>query len=185
MTTNCNCYNHIKHIARATWICTECKRDVSLEVVVAYKSGIDLLTGNKVKHDTTNIDYKQKCLDIYYASDVVDKSLTMGCAVEQEKTGVRGLLVGTPENENGFGYWFNHNNTIYPILEEHIKIIGHHPTGFDWLRLIEVNHPRWVFSPFGVKIGIVNSDGIDWQMIPFNLTTQEPTDWKALYEIIK
>lgn len=51
---DCHCYSHIKHVGRAKWICTKCKRDVSLEVIMAYKSGIDLLKLNKEKHDTTN-----------------------------------------------------------------------------------------------------------------------------------
>lgn len=40
---NCDCYNHIIHVARATWICEKCKADLSLEVVLAAEAGIDLL----------------------------------------------------------------------------------------------------------------------------------------------
>jgi hypothetical protein len=44
---DCPCYSHIKKLGRAHWICAKCKRDVSLEVVLAYDAGIDLLTVKK------------------------------------------------------------------------------------------------------------------------------------------
>lgn len=64
--------------------------------------------------------------------------LRFGCRVRQSKTGAEGFLVGTPENENGFGYWFNSENTIYPILEEHITILGHDITLETVLRALEL-----------------------------------------------
>jgi DNA-directed RNA polymerase subunit RPC12/RpoP len=45
--TNCPCYSNIKKLGRAQWICSKCNRDLSLEIVVAYQGGIDLLRDNK------------------------------------------------------------------------------------------------------------------------------------------
>jgi hypothetical protein len=47
----CNCYRNIKKVGRAHYVCTKCKRDLSLDVVFAYQAGIDLLKKLNKKHD--------------------------------------------------------------------------------------------------------------------------------------
>lgn len=94
--------------------------------------------------------------------------LRFGCKVRQSKTEVEGFLVGTPENKNGFGYWFNSENTIYPILEEHITILGHDITLEDVLRAIQK-------SPKSSKI-VVDDYGVFWNIATLeNSTTSVDT----------
>lgn len=130
------------------------------------------------------MDYKAECEKIYYASDVVNKELSFGCVVELY---------------NGIGK--DIINREYPILNDKITdgpyyicvsdrkvnrrviktIIGHPPTGFDWLRLI-LKGSEWPIHEHYTK----NQFGFEYECkgISFNLTAGEPTDWEALYNVI-
>lgn len=144
------------------------------------------------------MNYKQKCLDIFYASDLVNKELMFGCEVYIPKEQCKGVMSGYyHEGENRHKDRLNVSFTDsghYPFDKNTHKIIGHPPQLQDWLALLGGReylvigtarmHPwNFVVDTTGQAI---NENGM--HLMKFNLTTGQPAteaDWKALYELIK
>lgn len=138
---------------------------------------------------TQQTDYKQKCLDIYYAGDVVDKTLSFGCEVIGGAFSKKMIyhFYGADTSDYGAGYYGHH--LIYPekkgasfqsdyILDK--NIIGHPPTLASWLRLMRNGYQIRYGAP-----DLLSWMSMENEVVYFNLTTEEPTDWEALHNIIK
>lgn len=137
----------------------------------------------------TNIDYKQKCLDIYYASDVCDRSLTEGCRIGWEYPPFRAIYFGQVMYED------EESNEVVVLTNSYVKkgvsknnihtVYGHPPTLASWLRLVQgkksiaITQTGSCIEPDNTRNGTRPVD------LSFNLTTEEPTDWQKLYEIIQ
>ena len=140
-------------------------------------------------------NYKQKCLDIYYASDVVDKTLSFGCEVnvgDRKYVLDSDITIEKCEGEirkadNYHVLKNNYNDLRLDLTTTPWGIVGHPPTLASWLRLmgnLDYRHHYHMYLDGTVakfRQGLVQDD----VLFSFNLTTEEPTDWEALYNIIK
>ena len=169
--------------------------------------GDDNSSDNPVTMTTQN-NHKKKCLDIFYASDVVNKELTFGCEV---RIYTKGEQFQGNESEPA-----EHNlDEIFRIHtdEDHIEwdcftfdlgdieagctdkepneesfffdIIGHPPQLNNWLALVDKANTgnSYIFQHSSIIYRPQNKIVVD-----FNLTTGQPAtdlDWKCLYELIK
>lgn len=127
----------------------------------------------------TNIDYKAECLKIYYASDVCDKTLSFGCEVIKSDMW-RGTVVG--EAYEQVAYLNEDKMQVFLAPADQFKIIGHPPTLAKWLLLMERKGLRFDHNFNNNCIDLYRADDVE---IRFSLTTEEPTDWQKLYEIIQ
>ncbi len=159
------------------------------------------------------IDYKQKCHDIYYASDVVNKKLPSALPLPVKLDNYTGGYIWGSGNEmvadfddgvnvgDGFRIrgWGRIQNE--ELMQENMQFIADAinahaaPTGFDWLRLFGKTSEKIkiYFRGNEIQVGVPDYRDTHSQKmygvtpndyITFNLTTGEPTDWKSLYQII-
>ena len=157
------------------------------------------------------MNHKQECLDIYYASDVVNKELTFGCELLRKSYDTKYKVL----TDFGFGIrtnsvwvasavrgsfavnWYDTEEVKKSIITdsqgEQWQIMGHPPTGFDWLRLIALDKDGEVDNHNSKKLGAAHIAGkslyiqpnSEEDFIKFDLITNEPYDWETLYNIIK
>jgi hypothetical protein len=136
---------------------------------------------------------KEKCLDLYYASDVVNKELTEGFQFKDEDGLHTVFRTNMLYDRCGFG-----KNEIYTNLTKDLycsdyyieeqEVLGHPPTGFDWLRLMKNYRLIGQGEEHYVGEKVPEDQILAWHekgaQVFFNLKTGEPTDWEALNKLI-
>jgi len=142
--------------------------------------------------DKNTMDYKTKCLNIFYASDVVNKELTFGCEVQSEN-GSTAKIVKFYEGDTFEAQMTKEYDGVEAVVTmkdcklDKVTVLGHPPQLQDWLALLrkKLDESRWYLKSDGRVMW--QDNGVNFEKVKFNLTTGQPAteaDWEALYELI-